>query len=113
MKLTKSHTTGENQFQNDENANSDNEDRIKLKHTKSLRFDPTTQVSHVFPDIIWKMTFHKLPEAPELNAATLSSDQVMDLLRCCLLSNAVYKNKGKRHLPPNLSKLLMCYVNQY
>lgn len=105
---------------NDDNDGNNNEiskrkkRRIRLKHAKSVKFDPTTQVKHPFPDLIWKMTFHRLPEAPELQAATLSSNQVMDLFHCCLLSNEVYKPKNKRHLPPNLSNIVLeCTTSDY
>lgn len=86
----------------------------KMKRSNSFKFDPTTQVSHPFPDLIWKMTFYKLPEAPQLNPASLSSNQVMDLLHGCLLSNAVYKSKRKRRLPANLSNIVFeCDKSDY
>lgn len=112
MKLSHSNSSRKNH--GNKTDNKDEEKQTKLKRTNSLKFDPTTQVNHPFPDLIWKMTFYKLPEAPQLNTATLTTNQVMDLLHCCLLSNAVYKSSRKRRLPPNLSNVVFeCGESDY
>lgn len=102
---SRSNSARDIQNENSDNNDDSNETTEKAKHSKSLFFDPTVKVNHVFPDLIWKMAFHRLPKAPELHPATLTTPQIMDLLHCCLLSRAVYK-KTKRHLPPNLSNIV-------
>ncbi|KAK8857676.1 hypothetical protein M9Y10_016084 [Tritrichomonas musculus] len=86
--------------------NNDSGSQKKFRRSSSVFFDPTTQVNRPFPDLIWKMAFHRLPLAPTLNAATLTSNEVTDLLHCTLLSHAVYLKKKKRNLPPNLSNIV-------
>lgn len=116
-------TTNDNAISNNNENNNDNTkstddkqngNRIRAKHSKSVKFDPTIQVNHPMPDLIWKMTFYRLPEAPQLKSSSLTSPQVMDLLHCCLLSNEVYKPINKRRLPPNLSNIVLeCDTSDY
>lgn len=92
----------------EEDFNDDkNNQNKKIKRSHSVLFDPTTQVNHPLPDIIWKATFHVLPHALELEASKLTSTQVMDLLHCGLLSSAVYYKNSKKHLPPNLTNIVI------
>lgn len=126
MKLSHSQSCRTNNDRNrDEEEDEDEEDvdvdnnatknnQKKIKHSKSLFFDPTTQVNHPMPDLIWKATFHVLPHAPELDASKLSSTEVMDLLHCCLLSNAVYYKDGTKHLPSNLCNIVLdCWKSDF
>ncbi|KAK8841048.1 hypothetical protein M9Y10_027885 [Tritrichomonas musculus] len=98
----------------EENNDNKKNQQKKFKRTKSLFFDPTTQVNHPLPDLIWKATFHVLPRAPELDKSKLSSNEVMDLLHCCLLSNAVYYKDGTKHLPANLCNIVIdCWKSDF
>lgn len=112
--MSKMHHSKSTKIHKNRNEDSDVEPQRKVKHSKSVFFDPTTQVSTPFPDLIWKFAFHKLPRTPQLTATTLTSDEAMNILHCSLLSWAVYFKKSKRDLPPNLSNTIYeCTVSDY
>ncbi|KAK8850265.1 hypothetical protein M9Y10_018393 [Tritrichomonas musculus] len=111
-KMSHSQSTRVDKADDDDDIDSGNQKIVK--RSSSFFFDPTTKVSTPLPDLIWKMAFHRLPKSPQLAATTLSNDQVIDLLHCGLLSNAVYYKSSKRHLPPNLSNIVYeCTVSDY
>lgn len=111
MKKSKSMTHKRNHsIQNFDSTDPKNNNQSTNFHSSSSSFfhvNPTIQVDDVPPDFIWKLAFSHLPKGPPLPLAMLSSDDILTLLQCCLLSNEVYKKMSKRHLPISLQNIVI------
>ena len=80
---------------------------LKKKIKKLMKeCESSNQVDPHSFNFVWKTIFSRLPNVEILDAASLSNNEMLDMLNCCLLSRIVYKDRKKRYLPKCLSNIV-------